>query len=311
MDLSVILVSYNTRELTLTALASLREQTVRTDFETIVLDNASTDGSADAIALAEPGVKLIRSEENLGFAQGNNEAAKRATGKLLLLLNPDTVVLDSAVDRLVEFADAHPERRIWGGRTLFGDESLNPASCHGKITLWSLMSQALGLSSVFRESGLFNPEGLGGWDRGTEREVDIVSGCFFLIDRKLWDQLGGFDRLFFMYGEEADLCHRARTLGAKPTITPDATIVHYGGASERVREDKLVRLLKAKTDLIRRHLRPFPRLGVGLLTLWPLTRALAWTLLAPLKGERGRESASAWRSVFSRRREWMERRDAA
>src|SRR5690606_35725860 len=115
---------------------------------------------------------------------------------------------------------------------------------------------ATGLSSLFRGSSLFNPEGYGGWKRDTVREVDIVSGCFFLIRRELWERLGGFDPAFFMYGEEADLCLRARKLGARPMVTPEATIVHYGGASERVRADKMVRLLQAKALLIRRHWGP-------------------------------------------------------
>lgn len=308
-EASVIIVSYNTRDMTAECLRSLFASPAAKRIETIVIDNASTDGSADAIEQEFAGqLTLVRSEDNLGFAGGNNLGAEHATGKRLLLLNPDTLVLDDAVGELLNFANQEPHRRIWGGRTVFADRSLNPASCWRRITYWSLMTQALGLNSVFRRSTLFNPEAMGGWDRSTKRDVDIVSGCFFLIDRDLWDQLGGFDEAFFMYGEEADLCHRARAVGARPGVTPEATIVHYGGASETVRADKLVRLLKAKTDLIRRHLRPAPGLGVALLTLWPVSRAMAWTLLAPLKGEQGKTARGIWREVASRRREWVARR---
>ncbi|MEM9269456.1 MAG: glycosyltransferase family 2 protein, partial [Pseudomonadota bacterium] len=128
-DLTVIIVSYNTRDLTLKALETLYANTTRTAFHTVVLDNASGDGSADAIAAAFPQVELIRSEENLGFAKANNVVAAEATTEWLLLLNPDTEVHPNAIDHLMEFALAHPQAGITGGRTVFPDGSLNIASC--------------------------------------------------------------------------------------------------------------------------------------------------------------------------------------
>lgn len=306
-QLSIIIVSYNTRDITLACLESVYAQTKATSFEVIVLDNASTDGSADAIAERFPQAKLIRHPTNLGFAGGNNLAAKEAVGEYLLLLNPDTVVLDGAIDKLMAFAAANPEAGIWGGRTVFADGSLNPTYCWKRQTVWSTFCCGTGLNSVFRGSRIFDPEAMGAWNRERTPEVDIVSGCFLLMTRSLWEKLGGFDPAFFMYGEEADMCLRARTMGARPRITMDATIVHLGGASERVRADKLVRLLKAKVLLIRRHWSPAAaKFGVGMLTMWPLTRALAWGLLAGFKGASGRESAQVWSSVWQRRREWLD-----
>lgn len=303
--LSILIISYNTRDMTLACIRSVFDQTTNTVFDLIVLDNASTDGSADAIE-SEFGsrVRLIRSDDNLGFAGGNNEAARHASGAYLLLLNPDTVVLDGAIDRLMDFAQERPEAGIWGGRTVFADGALNPASCWSRQTLWSLTSQALGLSSLFRKSTLFNPEGMGGWDRSGERAVDIVSGCFLLIRRDLWDQLDGFHPDFFMYGEEADLCLRARVLGARPRVTSDATIIHYGGASETVRAGKLSRLLAAKMLLIERHFPKWRRpVAKGILMLWPLTRYLAHSVLAPIR--RGsRQARVIWRDVWADRNDW-------
>ena len=253
--LTVIIVSYNTREMTLACLRSLRDET-RVSHEVIVVDNASTDGSAEAIAAEFPETALMAETANHGFAGGNNLAARRASGEYLLLLNPDTVVLDGAVDRLLAFARARPAAGIWGGRTLYGDRSLNPTSCWRRMTLWSLACRATGLTGVFPRSELFNSESYGGWDRSSERAVDIVTGCFLMIRRDLWEALDGFDPAFFMYGEEADLCLRARAHGAAPRVTPKATILHYGGASEKVRADKMVRLLAGKASLIGRH---FPR----------------------------------------------------
>jgi GT2 family glycosyltransferase len=304
---SIVVVSYNTRDLTVACLKSVIAQTPSTSFELIVLDNASSDGSAEAIAREVPSAHLIRSDTNLGFAAGNNAAARRTSGEYVLLLNPDTVVLDGAIDRLVAFARAHPEAGIWGGRTLFADGSLNPASCAREMTVWSLLCRAIGLQSTFKHSPLFNREFYGGWARDSVRQVDIVSGCFFLIRRDHWQRLGGFDPLFFMYGEEADLCLRGRRLGLRPMVTPDATIVHYGGASEPIVADKQVRVLAAKMTLMRRHWsQPARLVGEALFRLLPLTRL---AVLAPVAAVSAYPSVSTqlseWRQIWARRGEWL------
>ena len=126
--LSILVVSYNTRAMTLDCLRSVVAET-RTPYELIVLDNASADGSAEAVAAEFPQARLIASPENLGFAEGNNVAAQEARGEYLLLLNPDTLVLRGSLDRLLDFARAEPGAGIWGGRTLFADGRLNPSSC--------------------------------------------------------------------------------------------------------------------------------------------------------------------------------------
>jgi len=305
VEVSVLVVSYNTREMTLECLRSVFTETTETSFEVIVVDNASSDGSAEAIK-REFGdrIRLVSSQENLGFAAANNLAAEHARGEYLLLLNPDTEVLDDAIGRLLDRAKRCPHERIWGGRTVFANGSLNPASCWNRQTLWSLTCQALGLSSVFRRSTTFNPEAIGGWDRSTERCVDIVSGCFLLIRTALWRQLGGFDTSFFMYGEEADLCLRARELGVSSAVCPEAVIVHHGGASEAVRADKMCRLMAAKMSLIKRH---FPtstrRLGQVLFLAWPFSRMLGTGIVSMFRGGVS-PRARTWREVWHRRCEW-------
>lgn len=295
---SVIVVSYNTREMTLECLRSVVAQTV-SPYEIIVVDNASGDGSAAAIAVEFPEISLLAETENHGFAKANNLASKQARGAYLLLLNPDTIVLDGAINKVLAFAAATPDAGIWGGRTLYGDRSLNPTSCWQRMTLWSVISQALGMTSLFRGSALFNSERYGSWDRTSEREVDIVSGCFFLIRRDLWTALGGFDLSYVMYGEEADLCLRARAVGARPRMTPTAEIVHYSGASEKVRADKMVRLLRAKILLIKRHFPGWQRpVGLMMFRLWPLSRVWGARLLGRGKG------AGTWAEIWARRAEW-------
>jgi len=307
-EVSVIIVSYNTRELTLDCLRSVYAQTRDVSFEVFVVDNASADGSAAAIAAEFPQVRLFALDRNLGFAAGNNLVARHAIGNWLLLLNPDTVVLDGAIDRLLAFAAEqsakNPAFGIFGGRTLYPDGRLNPASAWRRPTPWSVFCMGTGLTSVFRQSRVFNPEAMPHWRRDTVREVDIVTGCFLLLRRALWRELGGFDPAFFMYGEEADFCLRARRYGVRCRICPDAEIIHYGGASEKGRADKLVRLLRAKTQLVRKH---WPRrsawFGVRMLKAWAWTRMAGFSMIA-LARSRYRDTAVAWASVWRRRGEW-------
>lgn len=303
-ELTVIVVSYNTRDLTLAALRTLYTETRETPFHTVVLDNASTDGSAEAIAAEFPQVDLIASPENLGFAKANNVVAAEARTEWILLLNPDTEVQDGAVDKLMAFARAHPENGIYGGRTVFPDGSLNIASCWQKITPWSLVCSTFGLTALFPKTDLFHPEAMGGWDRDSVREVDIVVGCFMLMKRSLWEDLGGFDLRYFMYGEEADLCLRATKKGWRPVVTPEAQIMHIVGAASKSQGDKKVLLARARATLIRDHWpAPLVPVGLGLMWLWAALRVGALSVLGPLTGRRS--ALEAWRTVWRERGSWL------
>ncbi len=301
---SVIVVSYNTCAMTLRCLQSIADET-STPHEVLVVDNASADGSAAAIAQEFPTVRLFTEDINHGFARGCNLAARRARGRYILLLNPDTVVLDGAIDRLIEFAERRPDRGMWGGRTLYDDLRLNPTNCWRKMTLWTITARTFGLDSMFPRSDVFNREGYGGWDRNTERAVDIITGCFLLIERSTWDALGGFDERYVMYGEEADLFRRAEALGVCPTITPTAAIVHHVGAASAVRADKFVWLLRAKITLIDRWFpawqRPIARL---VLVAWPWTRSVASRIIGLVT--RREHQGNGWREVWRRRSEWID-----
>lgn len=308
--LSIIVVSYNTAEMTLACLASVFETAGDLDFELLVIDNASTDGSPEAIEAAYGGEERVRFTawaDNIGFAAANNVAAETARGRYLLLLNPDTVVLEGALQALLAFAAERPEAKIWGGRTFFGDMSLNPASCWGRLTLWSCLCLATGLARVFPRSELFNPEAYGAWPRDTVRQVDIVSGCFLLIDAPLWRDLGGFDLRFFMYAEEADLCRRAAKAGARPAITPAARIIHHGGASEPARAAKIIRLLAGKVTLIEKHWSaPACALGRTIFRLHVLVRRAAFAAAARLSGRaRHKQAADVWAEIWRGRGEWL------
>ncbi len=302
---SIVVVSYNTREMTLECLESIGTQT-STPHEVIVIDNASGDGSAEAIAERFPTVQLIASSENHGFARANNIAARRARGELLLLLNPDTVVLDRAIDELVAFARQEPAARIWGGVTRFGDGSLNPASCWRRMTLASIFWRVSSLDRRFPDSPVLNSEAYGGWQRDSDRPVDIVSGCFLMIDRDLWNDLRGFDETYVMYGEEADLCLRSQHCGAQPMVTARSQIIHHGGASETVRGHKHTRLIAAKITLARRYLPVWQRpIGVWLLRSWPLMRSVVSAAPARFGSGGGSvEVHDGWMQVWRNRPQW-------
>lgn len=297
---SIILVSYNTAEYTLRALESVQQQT-HSAYEIIVVDNHSTDHSVEVIRKQFPSIQLIESAENLGFAGGVCQGVAVAQGTYLLLLNPDTLVLDGAIDKLLSFAEQHPEHGIWGGVTLNNDLSLNTQHAWSKPDFFSLLFSALGLSKLFSTSCLFNHANYGCWQRDTIKEVDILSGCFFLITRQVWNQLGGLDPTFFMYAEEADLCLRAKAQGYQPIVTPDARIIHHGGVSHTRFSGKLIKLLKGKVELINRHISSWKQpIYKFLLWLYIFNKYLLHRLFKP-KSEQTQE----WQTVYQARSNWL------
>ena len=298
-DVSVIVVTYHCREEAEECLASIYASTSGVSYEVIVLDNASHDGTVEMIETGFPGVRLLALAENVGFAAGVNRAAEEASGEFVLLLNPDTVVHPGAIEQLVSFARSRPGHGIYGGRTLDPDGTVNPGSCWGRPTLWSLFCFASMLSTAFKQSAVFDPESLGHWSRDSVREVDIVTGCLLLAERRAWDELAGFDTRFFMYGEDADLGLRAAGLGYRPIVTPDAVITHDIGVSSDSRSDKMVLLYQSKAELVRKHFGPVQRpLGLALLWIGVGIRAL-------LAGGQTRSGRSAWRDVWRARSTWL------
>jgi GT2 family glycosyltransferase len=302
-ELTVIVVTWNTRELTLRCLETLFDNSPNSGMQVIVVDNNSQDGSADLIAKRFPQIHLIRNHEDSGFGRANNLAIESVTTEWILLLNPDTEVYSNSINALLAFSKRHPKAGITGGRQVFPDGSLNIGSAWNKMTPWSLFCSSTGLSVLFSQTTLFNPEAIGGWKRDTERHVDIVSGSFLMIRTALWRTLGGFDPRYFMYGDDADLCLRAATLGYRPMITPEAQIMHLGGASE-VKAVRMVQLCKAKSTLVREH---WPKLlvPVGLSELWLYiaTRRLGSLVSSKLSGRSNRDDV--WSDAWEKRSDWL------
>ncbi|WP_328468550.1 glycosyltransferase family 2 protein [Actinoplanes sp. NBC_00393] len=299
-DVSVVIVSYNTRELTLRCLGQLLDsRTADVSFDVTVVDNASSDGSADAIAQAFSEVRLIRLTENVGWGRGVNRGAVASSGEYLLLLNPDTAPVGHPVAELFRFARQHPRHRIYTGRTLHADGTDDMYCCWGLPSLRGYLGFATGLSTLFPGSRLTNPEGLPGYDRRSVREVPAVSGCSMLIERELFHRLEGFDPQFFLYSDDIDLCARAAGLGARPVVVPDAAVIHVGGASSSS-EGQRIRILRGKATYVRRHWsRPRAGIALALLQAGVGLRAAGKAVLG-----RDRSRGVDWAAVWSDRHTW-------
>ena len=292
--LSVVIVSYNTRDYLRACLRSVqRETSPSLDYEVIVVDNASSDGSAAMVREEFPWVRLLPLDQNLGFGAGCNRGAAIATGELIALLNPDAELIGDTFGTLLKFAQEHPEAGIYGGRSLNQDGTLDPRSCWALPTLWSTVCFATGISTLLPRWSATHPEAMPGWARDSVREVGVVTGYLLLATREAWTSLGGFDERFFLYGEDVDLGARARRAGFRPTITPDAVVCHIGGAASLAKADKVVRVMTGKVTYVRKHWTGWRRsAGVQLLRAGALVRA--------------RGGSALWREVWDRRSSWQE-----
>ena len=229
--LTVLLVSYNTRELLdpcLSAVARARAHGGAISGPDIVVDNASRDGSADYLSANYPHLKLIRSAQNLGFGRANNLALPVSTD-YLLLLNTDAFVPDDAFSRTIEFMEAHPECGVLGVRLVGRDGELQPSCRYFPKPLNTFLSRT-GLARFFPGVRLVDDMK---WDHRSVRSCDWVPGCFYLLRRELVEQVGLFDPLYFLYFEEVDHCKASKKAGWEVVYFPDVSVVHIGGESAR------------------------------------------------------------------------------
>jgi N-acetylglucosaminyl-diphospho-decaprenol L-rhamnosyltransferase len=296
VTLSIVVVSYNAAtELSRTLTAITGPAAPRVTHEILVTDNASTDGAAEVAEriLGEDAVLHLGS--NTGFGYAVNRTVERATGDYVLLLNPDAEPRPGAIDALLKHLLAHPQDGIVGGRAVDPTGRLDPRSCFGRITPWSLTCWATALSAVGKRNSWLAPESLGGWQRDHMRHVDVVSGGFLLLARQTWTRLLGFDETFRIYGEDQDLCLRATALGFRPSITPEAEIVHAFGASSANRIDRDVLVLRGRATVIRLHLGGWRGYGAF---------ALAFGVALRATGEQVLRRSPRWSAVWRRRAEW-------
>jgi GT2 family glycosyltransferase len=227
-DLSVCIVTYFAKDLLSDCLRSLRENTTL-DYEVIVVDNGSKDGVDQMLQQEFPGAIFLANDANLGYTFPMNQALQQANGRYLLQLNPDTLILPQALDKLVEFLDTHPEAGICGPKVLNRDRSLQKPCRRGESTPWAVTTYFLGLSALFPKSKLFGQYLMNYMDEDQTHLVAGISGSCMLIRRAVIDQIGYLDERFFAYQEDADFCFRTRQSGWQIYYVPAAQIVHFGG----------------------------------------------------------------------------------
>lgn len=225
-DLSIVIPSWNARDYLIECLASIEETAGRHTREIIVVDNGSDDGSADAVKSGYPEVRIIRNEKNLGFAKAINQGLRASRGRTIALINSDIKILGDCMDALVSYLDEHAKVGIAGPRVLNADRSLQP-SCRRLPSPLNLVAEALGLQNVLPAWGTFMHE----WPHDRDRDVEVLSGCFWIVRREALESVGHLDEDFFIYGEDIDWCRRFADAGWRVRFTPAAEAIHYGGGS--------------------------------------------------------------------------------
>jgi len=232
-DVSVIIVNYNVRDFLQQSLVSLQKALKGIRSEIFVVDNASDDGSAEMVRKRFPRIRLIANTVNLGFAKANNLALKKARGKFLLLINPDTIVQEDTIRVMVEFLKTHPDVGLAGCKIMNPDGSFQPACRRGFPTPWVAFTRISGLSKLFPKTKIFGKYNLTYLNTEETYPVDAVSGSFMMLRHEMFVQVGGLDESYFMYGEDLDWCYRIRQAGWRIFYVHSTQIIHYKGESTR------------------------------------------------------------------------------
>lgn len=282
-DVSIVIVNWNTRDILRDCLRSIYEQTRDVNIEVIVIDNASSDDSSKMVSHEFPQVVLIENRQNVGFAKANNQGFTIAKGRYVLLLNPDTVILDGAIQKAVQFADGKPSAGVIGIRTERANGQMC-LDCFQYASIANMLISIFGLNKLFPKSRLFGRERYSWWDYRSVKSVEVVAGCFMLVRREVLDLVGGLDEKFFMYGEEMDWCRRITKAGWKILFYPEARIIHHGAQSSSQNPTGM-RLEQRKSFLyfFKKHYGVFQMsVAVLLLFLSGLFRLAYWLVRWPL-----------------------------
>lgn len=229
MDLTVILVNYNTGTLLARAIGDLRRASSGLATKIVIVDNSSHDGSVALIGSQFPDCRLIANQANVGFGRANNQALGLIEGRYVLLLNTDAFMAPDSLDKTVAYMDAHPNCGILGVRLVGRDGALQPSARYFP-TPWNLFLQRTNLSRWFKPD---KPVDDLDWDHASVRQCDWVPGCFYLVRRELIDDIGLFDPRYFLYYEEIDHCLAAKRAGWEVTFFPDTSVIHIGGESAK------------------------------------------------------------------------------
>jgi GT2 family glycosyltransferase len=291
MDVSIIIVAWNVREFLYNCIKSVYEQTRGIDFEVIYVDNASEDGSVEMVRKEFPEVRIIENEENKGFIIANNKGIEIAEGRYVLLLNSDTIVLDNAIAKTVEFSDKHPKAAVVGCKVLYPDGTLQ-RNCFMYPSVLNLFLLATYLNKIFPRSKFFGREYMEWWDYSNAREVEAVAGCYSLVRREAIDQVGVMDERYFVYGDDPDWCFRFKKTGWKIMYTPESRIIHcHGKTTKHMKREFRLQLSGSLLMFMFLHggktAFMFSRL---IMALFFLLRIPYWLLIWLIKKEKRKES---------------------
>jgi GT2 family glycosyltransferase len=249
MDLSIIVVNWNTREILDNCLASVYASHTTIDYDVWVVDNNSSDGSVQMIEEKFPHTHVIPNETNAGFARGNNQAIMESSADYVMLLNPDTIMEGNVLQGLFGYLEEHPDVGAAGPRLLNPDGTLQE-SAYPEPTLWREFWRLFHLDLV-KHYGAYP---MAEWSISDPRDVDVLMGACFLVRRKVLDQVGLLDEEFFVYSEEVDFCKRIRDYGWRIGWFPAVKVTHLGGQSTRqVQQEMFLQLYQGKIQYFRKH----------------------------------------------------------
>ena len=232
MDLSIIIVNWNSREYLRRCIESIREQTRTTTYEIVVIDSASYDGCGEMLRERFPEVRFIQSDKNLGFARANNRAAGEATGTALLFLNPDTELVGAAIDVMHAHLTSLTAAGALGCKLLNSDRSIQSSCVQALPTILNKVLDSEFLRGAWPRSFLWGVAPLYSADL-TPSPVDAISGACVMVRRATFEQVGGFSEDYFMYAEDIDLSYKLLRAGHVNYYVPTATVIHYGGSSSQ------------------------------------------------------------------------------
>jgi len=228
--LSIIIVSWNSKGFLVKCIDSILTKKTKINYEIIVVDNASTDGSTEVLRLKYPEVVIIRNPDNFGFAKANNIGIAKASGKYICFINSDVEVLDNCIDIMYVFMEENTDIGIAGPK-IIGKDKFVQRSCMGFPTLWNLFSRSMALDLLFPKTKIFGSQMMTYWPHDSIREVDVINGCFWMVRREAMLQVGPLDETFFIYAEDIDWCRRFHESGWRVIFYPLAEAIHYGGGS--------------------------------------------------------------------------------
>lgn len=244
-ELSIIIVNYNTKDMTEACVDSIRKWSQGSAWEIIVVDNGSTDGSAETLKKIH-GIRLIVNAKNVGFAKANNKGIQSAKGKYILLLNSDTEIREDSIGTMLRFMDGHPAAGAATCRLDLTNGTMDPACHRGFPTPWAAFTYMTGLEKLFPTSRIFGHYHMGYKNLTIPHQVDCISGAFFFVRRAAIDDVGLLDEDYFMYAEDIDWAFRLKRAGWEVWFNPEATVLHKKKQSGRA---NILRSTQVQTEI--------------------------------------------------------------